>query len=898
DGRRSSTVTKVFIVDPADPNRKSSEEDFLLSALQRPPQGASAGSPPSPPGPRFLIGRLGSPNRQQKPGPQPRPPAESSGGLSSTETSRIQRETDFLRCAQCLTLRPSDPFSRFCAQCGAALPGLPAQRLPPAEGGQSVVCGVGAVERVPPPNASYCPACSTFLQAPPPRTSRSDITTPVGGAKAKQTSAPTSHDATVQATPCKGPAPRKKMAPPTAECSTQTVGLYYPSATELQRKEQQREKCSKTNAERQPASAVSPGRGFWRQQVDHVSSHLRSYAQNNASFRTLLGEPRLGRVTSAHLCHTCATPVPHLCNTCTPQGGCFFYLLCYTLTCMSSSPLSSHLSFSHLSSSHLSSSLLSFSHLSSSHLSSSHLSSSLLSFSHLSSLSPVLLSPVLLSHVLLSHVLLSPLTCLLSPVLLSPLTCPHLSSHLSSSLLSSSLLSPVLLSPVLLSPLTCPHLSSHLSSSLLSSSLLSPVLISPLTCPPLSCPPLSSHLSFSHLSSSLLSPVLLSPVLLSPLPVLISLSSSLLSSSLLSPLTVLTPSPVLLSPVLLSPLTCPLSPVLLSSHLSSSLLSPVLLSHLSSSPSHLSFSHLSSSLLSSSLSSHLSFSHLSSSPPLTCPHLSSHLSFSTCPPLSSHLSFSLLSSLSSHLSSSLSHLSSSLLSSSLLSPVLLSPVLISPLTCPSLTCPHLSSHLSFSHLSSSLLSSVLLSPVLLSSHLSFSHLSFSLLSPVLLSPVLISPLTCPPLTCPHLSSHLSSSHLSSSLLSPVLLRLVSAVIQEDHMRLLVSQVRPAAGGDALSGVTEASAHRGLTKPPKLSLTARPPVLDVQLLKELGPGGGQVSAVQQLLDQGADPSCCHGDGRHALTVAVVKRSPRRTSCFGAKRRRRGPAVRTDEDHGSA
>ncbi|XP_033988911.1 double zinc ribbon and ankyrin repeat-containing protein 1 [Trematomus bernacchii] len=413
DGRRSSTVTKVFIVDQADPNRKSSEEDFLLSDLQRPSEGASAGSPLRPPeprmmgssplaGPRFLIGRLGSPNRKQQTGPPPRPPAESSGGLSSTETSRIQRETDFLRCAQCLTLRPSDPFSRFCAQCGAALPGLPAQRPPPAEGGQVVSC-VSCGSRVPvntrsclicetsvtqqpqasiklqdhvmcvscgcgnpaqvsrcltcesrlqpavcvgssapsgrmlscsrckrlnrsdarfcdwcgskghavscvlcwrcgasaPPNASYCPACSTFLQAPPPRTSRSDMTTPVGGAKAKQASAPTSHDATLQATPSKGPAPRKRMAPPTAECSTQTVGLYYPSATELQRKEQQREKRSKTNAERQPASAVSPGRGFWRQQVDHVCSHLRSYAQNNASFRTLLGEPRLGRMVSA-----------------------------------------------------------------------------------------------------------------------------------------------------------------------------------------------------------------------------------------------------------------------------------------------------------------------------------------------------------------------------------------------------------------------------------------------------------------------------------------------------------------------------------------------------------------------------------------------------------------------
>ncbi|KAI4787200.1 hypothetical protein KUCAC02_036624 [Chaenocephalus aceratus] len=316
DGRRSSTVTKVFIVDPADPNRKSSEEDFLLSALQRPPQGASAGSPPSPPepkmmgssplaGPRFLIGRLGSPNRQQKPGPQPRPPAESSGGLSSTETSRIQRETDFLRCAQWSHSPSLRPVLSVCAQWGAALLVYLHRDCPLLRGGQTVCVGSSALSgrmlscsrckrlnrsdarfcdwcgskghavscvwcwrcgASAPPNASYCPACSTFLQAPPPRTSRSDITTPVGGAKAKQTSAPTSHDAT---------------------------------STELQRKEQQREKCSKTNAERQPASAVSPGRGFWRQQVDHVSSHLRSYAQNNASFRTLLGEPRLGRMVSA-----------------------------------------------------------------------------------------------------------------------------------------------------------------------------------------------------------------------------------------------------------------------------------------------------------------------------------------------------------------------------------------------------------------------------------------------------------------------------------------------------------------------------------------------------------------------------------------------------------------------
>lgn len=70
------------------------------------------------------------------------------------------------------------------------------------------------------------------------------------------------------------------------------------------------------------------------------------------------------------------------------------------------------------------------------------------------------------------------------------------------------------------------------------------------------------------------------------------------------------------------------------------------------------------------------------------------------------------------------------------------------------------------------------------------------------------------------------------------------------------------------------------------------VKDAQLMKELGPGRGQCSIVQQLLDQvqdgqsasssqtanipsalfmnpqGADPTCCHSNDRHALAVAVL------------------------------
>ncbi|TDH15594.1 hypothetical protein EPR50_G00010450 [Perca flavescens] len=322
--------------------------------------------------PRFLNRRLGSPTGPQQTGSPPRLQAASPAvlkQLNGTPASRIHRETDFLRCAQCLSFRPSDPFARFCAQCGAAVPPVPEQRLPPAERGQTVFCvfcnalvpantrtcliceasvqpqlqpqaslklqdhvlcvccGTGnpahisscltcesrlqpvvCVGTSPPsvrpadsrmltcsrckrlnrgdarycdwcgskpghaascvvcrrcgasghPYAFYCAACGVFQEAPP--TSCSDITPPVWGAATKQASAPTSHDATWQAVPVSGPASNAKLA--TTEQATQTVGLYYPSATELRRKEQQQLNSQQVTRERQPLlTAISPGRG-------------------------------------------------------------------------------------------------------------------------------------------------------------------------------------------------------------------------------------------------------------------------------------------------------------------------------------------------------------------------------------------------------------------------------------------------------------------------------------------------------------------------------------------------------------------------------------------------------------------------------------------------------------
>ncbi|KAM3865323.1 double zinc ribbon and ankyrin repeat-containing protein 1 [Diretmus argenteus] len=299
--------------------------------------------------------------------------------LTNTQTTRIQRETDFLRCAQCLHHCPSDPFARFCLQCGAVVPPIPGQTLPPAEGGQMaqclhcktlvpvntptcVICEAPIspqlqprasvklqVDSAPPvPSreggrwscstckrlnhcdarycdwcgskhghaasyvmcwrcgatcrrfANYCGACGVFLEGP----TRTDTTRTTGGDQVQaQDQAKAQAQDQAQAISPAAPSPGVALAPPTAERQTQTVGLFYPSTTELHRKEQQRALESsrqKQMRDRWPLlTAISPGRGYWRKQLDHVAAHLRSYSQNNPHFRALIGEPRLGQVVSA-----------------------------------------------------------------------------------------------------------------------------------------------------------------------------------------------------------------------------------------------------------------------------------------------------------------------------------------------------------------------------------------------------------------------------------------------------------------------------------------------------------------------------------------------------------------------------------------------------------------------
>uniref|UniRef100_A0A3Q2CLI7 Double zinc ribbon and ankyrin repeat domains 1 n=1 Tax=Cyprinodon variegatus TaxID=28743 RepID=A0A3Q2CLI7_CYPVA len=232
-----------------------------------------------------------------------------------------------VRCPRCLSARPPDPFARFCPQCGFVIPPVTAPKPSPAETGQMLQCA--SCQSLVPVNTQTCLICETSTdRSQQPLLSlqvRYTDTGPDGlrntiscvscwqcGASAHPgalfctscgVSALTQNDAAQKAMPPSISAPRLKVGPPSVYQATQTVGLYYPSSMALQKKEQQRaiqHTQELANRDRRPPlTAISPGRGYWRKQLDHVCAHLRSYTQNHSSFRTLLAEPRLGQMISA-----------------------------------------------------------------------------------------------------------------------------------------------------------------------------------------------------------------------------------------------------------------------------------------------------------------------------------------------------------------------------------------------------------------------------------------------------------------------------------------------------------------------------------------------------------------------------------------------------------------------
>ncbi|NWX21249.1 DZAN1 protein, partial [Aegotheles bennettii] len=343
--------------------------------------------------------------------------------LASTQVARIQRETDFLKCAHCSAPRSSDPLAHFCQECGSPMPPVPVRRFPPPEGAQMApcleckhlvpmntptcivcespiapqlqpqtnvcikgkvicqACGTGnplhhklcvtcesklpeiqmpmfggdtpppypsqqrktvscsKCNRVnqcdarfcdwcgakacalsccpgPPPSyftcfkcgtsnrpyARFCGSCGVYIEPPSRVGSQNSILMDAGDLQTFPEAKRFQAQVAWESLPISLPKSRAELKERQDE-GTQTIGLFYPSSKLLEKKEleliSQKEKLEKMSDHKPLLTAISPGKGYWRKQLDHVCAHLRSYAQNNLEFRALIGEPRMGKINSA-----------------------------------------------------------------------------------------------------------------------------------------------------------------------------------------------------------------------------------------------------------------------------------------------------------------------------------------------------------------------------------------------------------------------------------------------------------------------------------------------------------------------------------------------------------------------------------------------------------------------
>uniref|UniRef100_A0A8C7ATW4 Double zinc ribbon and ankyrin repeat domains 1 n=1 Tax=Neovison vison TaxID=452646 RepID=A0A8C7ATW4_NEOVI len=183
-------------------------------------------------------------------------------------------------CRTCGTGNPA--HLKYCVTCEGA---LPSSQEPGISVFYSVCPKCGASNH---PSAQFCGSCGIYVTSLARHNLDNSLALAPGGL---------------------GPFPQSLNVPlprPDAgtrkDVGTQTAGLFYPSGTLLAKKEQEmasQKQRQKMSGHKPLLTAISPGRGYWRKQLDHISAHLRSYAQNNPEFRALIAEPRMGKLISA-----------------------------------------------------------------------------------------------------------------------------------------------------------------------------------------------------------------------------------------------------------------------------------------------------------------------------------------------------------------------------------------------------------------------------------------------------------------------------------------------------------------------------------------------------------------------------------------------------------------------
>ncbi|XP_072169179.1 double zinc ribbon and ankyrin repeat-containing protein 1-like [Diadema setosum] len=186
-----------------------------------------------------------------------------------------------LCCSKCGRVNNSD--ARYCDWCGAK----------PAPTTSLLTCSrCKAANQA---YSSFCHSCGVLIE-PPLRADPRNSNITVGGKAPYQVVDKNEEPSWVPMT-----TPKKET--PKASTSTQTAGIFYPSMQEMHKREAEQQeaknKMDSMSDRKLTLTAVSPGKGYWRQQMDHICGHLKAHAQNNQDFRNMIGEPRMGKLVTA-----------------------------------------------------------------------------------------------------------------------------------------------------------------------------------------------------------------------------------------------------------------------------------------------------------------------------------------------------------------------------------------------------------------------------------------------------------------------------------------------------------------------------------------------------------------------------------------------------------------------
>ena len=146
------------------------------------------------------------------------------------------------------------------------------------------------------PYARFCSTCGAVLEAPE-RPDPRNTGLLLSGMPVKDAIKSLDSRATPTWLPMTAKAPAKTE---NTSVQTQTVGLFYPSTKAIEKYLAEDESKKVFKEEKKiPLSAISPGKGYWRQNVDFIANHLKAHSQNDMDFRKMIGEHKLGKLMSA-----------------------------------------------------------------------------------------------------------------------------------------------------------------------------------------------------------------------------------------------------------------------------------------------------------------------------------------------------------------------------------------------------------------------------------------------------------------------------------------------------------------------------------------------------------------------------------------------------------------------